>query len=69
MNIGANIEAGDLLKIKEAALIATVKPSTIASWLCNGKLPRVKVGRLTRIWRQDLNAFLRAGHVPKVSEQ
>ena len=69
MNLSANIEAGDLLKIKEAALIATVKPSTIASWLVQRKLPRVKVGRLTRIWRQDLNALLRAGRVPKVRQQ
>ena len=63
-----NIEPGDLLRIEEAARIATVKPPTIASWLSQGKLPRVKVGRLTRILRSDLEAFIRAGRVGRNGE-
>ena len=55
------IEPGDLLRIEEAAKIATVRPSTIASWLTQGKLPRIKIGRLTRIFRQDLERFIHAG--------
>ncbi len=57
------IEIGDLLTIEEAARIATVKTSTIASWLGQGKLPRVKLGRLTRVLRSDLEALIRAGRV------
>ena len=57
------LEPGDLLRIEEAGRIATVKPSTIRSWLTQGRLPRVKIGRLTRIMRQDLEQFIRAGRV------
>lgn len=57
------IEPGDLLKVEQAAEIATVRPSTIRSWLTKGKLPRLKVGRCTRILREDLENFIRAGCV------
>ncbi len=57
------IEPGDLLRIEDAAALATVKPSTIRAWLTQGKLPRVKIGRCTRILRQDLEEFIRAGRI------
>ena len=63
MSTNESIQPGDLLKIEEAARIATVKPPTIASWLSQGRLPRVKIGRLTRILRSDLEALIRAGRV------
>ena len=57
------IELGDLLRIDQAAALATVKPSTIRAWLTQGKLRRTKIGRLTRILRQDLETLIRAGRV------
>jgi excisionase family DNA binding protein len=55
------IGPGDLLRVDEAAQLATVQPCTIRAWLTQGKLPRVKVGRCTRILRSDLEDLLRAG--------
>jgi excisionase family DNA binding protein len=55
------IQPGDLLCVDEAAQLATVRPSTIRAWLSQGRLPRVKVGRCTRILRRDLEEFIRAG--------
>lgn len=55
------IQAGDLLRVDEAAQLATVQPSTIRAWLTQGRLPRVKVGRCTRILRSDLQELIRAG--------
>ncbi len=55
------IGPGNLLRIEEAAALATVKPSTIRAWLTQGKLPRIKIGRLTRILRQDLENLVRQG--------
>ena len=57
----ATIGAGELLRVEEAAQIATVQPSTIRAWLSQGRLRRVKVGRCTRILRCDLDALIRAG--------
>jgi len=57
------IAAGDLLTIPEAAILLRVKPSTIRAWLTQSKLPRIKLGRLTRILRQDCEALVRAGRV------
>jgi excisionase family DNA binding protein len=54
---------GDLLTVSEVADLLRAKPSTIRAWLTQGKLPRVKIGRLTRVLRQDADAFIRAGRV------
>jgi excisionase family DNA binding protein len=58
---GVSIQPGDLLRVEEAAQIATVRPSTIRAWLSQGKLPRMKVGRCTRVSRDDLEELIRAG--------
>jgi excisionase family DNA binding protein len=55
------IQLGDLLRVEEAASLATVRPSTIRAWLTQGKLPRVKVGRCTRVLRRDLETLISAG--------
>jgi excisionase family DNA binding protein len=59
--IGSDIQPGDLLRVEEAARLATVRPSTIRAWLTQGRLPRVKVGRCTRILRRDLQELICAG--------
>jgi excisionase family DNA binding protein len=55
------LEAGDLLTVPEAAAMLRCQPSTLRAWFTQGRLRRTKVGRLTRILRQDLEAFIRAG--------
>jgi excisionase family DNA binding protein len=54
MRIERNI-AERLHTIESAAeLLGSVSPSTIRSWLTDGKLTRVKVGRLTRVRESEL---------------
>jgi len=55
------IQLGDLMRIEEAAQLATVRPSTIRAWISRGKLAHVKVGRCTRILRRDLEELVLAG--------
>jgi len=42
-----------------AELLGFVSPSTIRSWLTQGRLTRVKVGRLTRIRESELLALIK----------
>ncbi len=53
------MQEGDLLTGEEAATLLRVSVWTIRAWLSQGRLPRVKVGRLTRVRRTDLEAFLK----------
>lgn len=50
----------ELLTRKEAAAILKVEPVTLAAWASRGtpKLPFIKVGRLPRYRRSDLEKFL-----------
>ena len=59
------IEPGDLLTIPEAAALLRCKPSTIRAWFTQGRLRRTKVGRLSRILRKDLEAFIVAGQAKR----
>lgn len=52
---------GDLLTIVEVAALLRCKPSTVRAWLTHGRLRRTKIGRLTRIFREDVEAFVFAG--------
>jgi len=50
----------ELLTRKEAAAILKIEPVTLAAWASRGhpKLPFIKVGRLPRYRRSDLERFL-----------
>lgn len=50
----------DLLSRKEAAEYLGVSESTLAIWKCTGRyqLPCVKIGRLVKYRRADLDAFI-----------
>jgi excisionase family DNA binding protein len=50
---------GDLVTTKEAADLLRVSPWTIAAWLSQKKLQRIKAGGRTLIAKADLEAFLR----------
>lgn len=50
----------DLLSRREAARLLGVSVSTLAGWKCNGRvsIPCVKIGRLVKYRRADLEAFI-----------
>ena len=50
----------ELLEEKQAAEILDVKPGTMSVWRCTKryKIPFIKVGRLVRYRRSDLEAWL-----------
>ena len=50
-----------LLSIPEAAKHLSCSEAAIRKWLYQGRLQRGKVGRLTRIRKQDLEALIRLG--------
>lgn len=50
-----------LVSIKEAAQLLSCSEAMVRKWIGRGKLQTVKVGRLTRIRRQDLEAWVRLG--------
>ena len=47
-----------LLTVREAASMLSCSPAAIRKWMYQRRLPRVKVGRLTRVSLRDLNAFV-----------
>jgi hypothetical protein len=47
-----------LLGAESAAELLAVRPSTIRWWWTIGKLKRVKIGRLTRVWESELLALV-----------
>jgi excisionase family DNA binding protein len=50
-----------LLSVKEAAERLSCSPAAVRKWLYQRRLPRVKVGRLTRVRTRDLDAFVAQG--------
>jgi excisionase family DNA binding protein len=58
----------DLLTVPEAAALLRLKASTIRAWVCQRRIPYVKVGRLVRIRHTDLEALIAEGVVPAYSE-
>jgi excisionase family DNA binding protein len=53
----------DLLTVPEAAALHWLKPSTIRAWVCQRKIPFVKLGRLVRIKRSDAEALIEASAI------
>jgi excisionase family DNA binding protein len=60
----------DLLNQDEAAAYLGVQPSTLEVWRCTKRypLPYVKVGRLVRYRREDLDAWLRSQTIGREAE-
>ena len=50
-----------LLSIKDAASRLACSEAMLRKWMHRGWLPYVKVGRLSRIREQDLEAWVRLG--------
>ncbi len=56
-----------LLKAEEVAQILKVKPQTIYIWAREGKIPSIRLGRLTRFRESDVRNFDWAEDIKKVS--
>jgi excisionase family DNA binding protein len=54
-----------LVSVKDAASRLSCSDAAIWKWIQQGKIQRVKVGRLTRIRTQDLDACVRLGLQPQ----
>ena len=50
-----------LLSVKEAAALLGCSAAAIRKWRYQGRLPAVRVGRLVRFRRHDIEAFVQAG--------
>jgi excisionase family DNA binding protein len=57
-----------LLSVNEAAVYLNLAPGTLRNWLSAGRLAFVKVGRLTRLKRVDLDAYIAANTVDAVAD-
>lgn len=58
-----------LISVKEAAVRLACSEASIWTWLQEKRLQKVKVGRLTRIKEQDVDAVIRLGLQPKANRQ
>jgi len=48
--------------VSAAELLGGISPSTIRAWLTQGRLTRVKIGRLTRVYESELLALIQREH-------
>ena len=60
MKISRQAQGSDKLHSLESAaeFLGGVSPSTIRAWLTQGRLTRVKIGRLTRVRESELLALI-----------
>ncbi|HHS97018.1 MAG TPA: DNA-binding protein [Chloroflexi bacterium] len=49
-----------LLTVGEVADLVQVSPRTVFRWMAQGRLPAIRVGNVTRIRPEDLEAFFEA---------
>jgi excisionase family DNA binding protein len=54
----------DLLTLAEASSLLRLKVSTLRAWILHRRIPYVKVGRLVRVRRADVDAVIAASVVP-----
>lgn len=50
-----------LLDVKQAAELLSCSEAAIRKWICQRRLPVVKVGRLTRVRQSDLERLISTG--------
>jgi excisionase family DNA binding protein len=58
-----------LISVKDAAFRLSCSEASIWKWIQQKRLQKVKVGRLTRIREQDLEACIRLGLQPGTVKQ
>lgn len=53
----------ELLKVTDVSAILKVQPATVYTWVRQGKLPHIRIGRLIRFTRAQIEEFLNGnGH-------
>ncbi len=63
---GDQEQARALLGIAEAPAYLGIRPGTLRNWLSMKRIAYVKVGRLTKVSRETLDAYIAAHTVPAV---
>lgn len=58
MNNPSKPDLDALLTVESVAHLFMVSPMTIRSWAQNGRLPAIKIGRLWRFRRADIEAWV-----------
>jgi excisionase family DNA binding protein len=57
----------ELLTVPEAAALLRLKVSTVRAWVCQRKIPFIKLGRLVRIRRSDAEALIQTSLVDSLT--
>jgi excisionase family DNA binding protein len=60
----STVGMGALLTLPEAGSLLRLKTSTLRAWVLRRKIPYVKVGRLVRVRRADVEALISASIMP-----
>jgi excisionase family DNA binding protein len=58
-----------LLNVPEAAALLGIKTWTLRQWLSQRRIAFVKVGRLTRLQLEDIEAFIEQGRREAISHE
>ena len=58
-------EQPDILTAEEVAALLRLSLDSVRSLLRQRRLPGVKIGKEWRVRRQDLDEYLRTGHLPQ----
>ena len=59
----------DLLNVRETALRMRVSVPTVRSWVCQGTIPFVRLGRRILFDRNDIDAFIAENKHQAVKKQ
>lgn len=62
---GSQPEPAALLRVSEVAAIISISERWIWERIASGEIPVVRVGKLVRIRRADVDAFARTGQWPE----
>ncbi len=61
----SDLDAGDIISMKEAIKLLDTTRSTFYRWLREGKIKGMKIGRQWRFYREDIERFLK-GQEPRI---
>ncbi|MDR7483341.1 MAG: helix-turn-helix domain-containing protein [Armatimonadota bacterium] len=55
----------EILTVDQAAAYLQVHPLTVYRYIRDGRLPAARLGKIYRLFRRDLDAFLEGGRVTR----
>lgn len=50
-----------LLTVEEAAVLLSVSPKTVRNWVYKGQIPYIKISRIVRFKRSELDRWIEEG--------